>query len=479
MKRRVFLAILVLILCPIMFGLLSFMFPKRYTSSISLLVDQTVRGLEQGNPLAAIDDIIGFGRARSPQTQLEIITGSKVLMRAIETVTPQFPDQFPDRETTAAKVNKLISRLRVDVSRESDVITLRVTSEDSELSAAVANAIGQSFIDISNEMAQENGNTALQVLNKQIDNSKTTLSRIDGEIAKFKGDLGVSDLTVAANGASSTISALELRKANAEGEYEGVIAELDEAERILTETPKELVLGTGSQLNPQLSEALAQLGRAKASYEASRARYLDDHPTVVEQKNQVDAWEKEVSKLSRDIKIREDKGPNPVYQQQIQNVATLKGRKRNLQNQLSQVTSELDYHRSQLNKYSTLEKNLAGLIRDRTVTEANYLQLVQRKDVLEAIGRGRSNMANIVSPALAYDQPSFPDTRLFILMGVGLGIVLFALILMPKAPTESFTTVVGADRTALAREKAATLKSTSNDTAALGGGSDNNSEPSA
>jgi hypothetical protein len=55
-------------------------------------------------------------------------------------------------------------------------------------------------------------------------------------------------------------------------------------------------------------------------------------------------------------------------------------------------------------------------------------------------------------------------------MGVGLGIVLAALIIMPKAPTEAFTTVVGQDRTALNREKAGTLDKGAPGASALGDG---------
>lgn len=471
MNRRIILAVIVLILCPIAFGLLSSVFPKRYTSSMGLLVDQTVRSFDAGSPLGAIDDLLNFARARSVQTQLEIITGSKVLSKAIENITPKFPQEFPDAEARASKIEKLIARLRVDVSKESDVITLRVTSENPELSAEMANAIGNAFIEESQAWAAESGNAALTALDKQIESTKTTLATVDGKVSQLKTQLGVADPTTAAAGDSSTLSALQLRKSNVMGELEGVRSELQEQERILNGIDKDMIVATGVQLNPQATEVEAQLARAKSQLAASRARYLDDHPIVQENLKMVQSWEEQMKLVekSRQIQVREDRGPNPNYTQQISVVNTLKGREKNLANQSSEVARDISEIQDRLKKYAELERSLASLARDRTVYEQTYLQLVQRRSVVESTGTGRKSNATIVSPAYALTRPSFPDVRLFTLMGIGLGVVLAALIVMPKAPTETYVPVIGADRVALGTQPTKKLAGDSG-AAALGDG---------
>lgn len=471
MKRRIFLALFVLILCPIVFGLLSQAFPKRYTSSMGLLVDQTIRTIDQSGPFSAIDDIINFQRARSVQTQLEIITGSTVLSKAIEKITPQFPGEFPDAETRQEKIEKLIARLRVDVSKESDVITLRVTSEKPELSAAMANEIGNAFIEESKTWAAQSGNAAITALDNQIKGAKTVLDRVDGEVQTLKSGLGVADPQTAAAGDSSTLSALQLRQSNIDGELAGTRSELREQQSILAGMKKEIVLSQGDQLDPEWSETLVQLARAKALLEGARSRYLDDHPAVQEYLLQVQSWEREKERLKGKtiIRINEQRGPNPLYNNQLQTVNVLRGREKSLSNQAAEVSSDITTIQTRLKEYAGLEKKLASLLRDRTVYEQTYLQLVQRRSTLEAMDGGRKSMATIVSPAYPLNRPSFPDVRLFTFMGIGLGIVLFALIVMPKAPTETYIPVVGPERTALSSEKKKKLSS-GDETSALGEG---------
>ncbi|MFN8220440.1 MAG: hypothetical protein U0S12_09975 [Fimbriimonadales bacterium] len=286
------------------------------------------------------------------------------------------------------------------------------------------------------------------------------MADVDGKVAGFKQQLGVSDPLVAANSESSTVSALELRRSSIDGELNGARAELAESEAILKTIKPTMELAEGDQLNPQLTEVEAQLARANAELARQRAKYLDEHPNVQEALRQVRAWEAEKASLQgkQQIRVRTDRGPNPNYTQQVQTVAQLRGRVKNLEDQSVEVNTALNASKERLKQYATLEKELASLNREKTVYENNYLQLVQRKDATEAIGRARSVNANIVSTAFDPSQPSFPDTRLFFLMGIGLGIVLAALIIMPKAPVEAYATTLGSDRSALKGESSARLK---------------------
>lgn len=480
MKRKVILALIVLILCPIVFGALSGIFPKRYTSAVGILVEQRVRALDSGNPLAAIDDLINASSASTPQTQLEIITGNKVLGKAVEEITPKFPQEFPDQETRSDKIQKLVNRLRVDVSKDSNVISLRVTSENPDLSSEMANAISRAYLAETKTMAEESGQAALTAIQKQRAETEAKLKKIDGDVAKLKEGLGVSDPQIGASSDSGTLSALELRRSNIEGELDGARAELTNQQATLNTTPRTMKLGEGTQLNPQLTEVEAQLSRSRAILEGLRARYYDDHPSVADALQQVRVWEAEKSKLVTSIKVREDVGPNPNYTQQIQVVNALKGRVQNLQNQLIEVNSALGRTKTRLGKYAELESELSSLIRSRTIFESNYAQLVQRESFVEGMGRARSVNANITSPALPMSQPSFPDVRLFTLMGFGLGVVLAALIIMPKAPVEAYATAVTAqDRNALSGDKPGTLNPNEGGASALGSGPSGPNQPGA
>jgi succinoglycan biosynthesis transport protein ExoP len=438
MRGKWWLALIALIVFPFIGVMVANSMPKRYTAGMGILVDTTVKGYDANmSPFGTLDDLSGFSRARSTQTQVKIITGSEVLREAITRTAQRYPDAFRG-DNAGAQFESLLRRLTIDSDQFSDVITVRVTMDNPEIAAETANNIGFAFVDYMQRLARSSGDSALQIINDQLNNSKGRLTAIDEQIANVKKAANMSDPNVQSQSGTSTVALLEQRASELRGAYDGIQAELAVARQSLADTPKYIASSTSTQYNPNLQAIDVDLTRERANLQGLRERYLDDHPVVKEAQSRIAQLEKQRREVKSQIDASSTRSYNSTYQQHQLNVANLTARVQSVRQQLSETENELAKAKSKLENLPDVERQLAGLVRQRQVLESNYLQLEQRREILESTGSGRRAVAQIVSPALPPSAPSFPDQRLFMLIGLALGIVVSALIIMPRGDQDIY-----------------------------------------
>lgn len=428
---------LAMILCPLAMWIFSQTMDKRYTAQMKLLIDQTVRGAELPNPYANIDDIITSSRARSVDTQLDILTGSNVLQDAITKTAEKYPNAFAGANL-GEQFQDLVTRMSFDRSTMSDVLTIRVTMGDPAIAADTVNNIGIAYIDYARKLASEAGEQATTVLRTQVDTAKKRLDEIEGEIAKAKSDLNVADQVSSAQAETGTRASIESRAAIAKGDYEGAKAEYEAVKSTLETLPKTIVAAEQKEVNPILQDIDRQLTVARAEREQLLARYLPDAPIAKESDAKIKGLEELRKKELQQINAGTTTSPNPV--------------RSTVESQLSQAKARMEQTKAawevaeqtktdwveRTKKYPDLDKKIGILSRERSVLLQNYQELEQRLLLVSATGKARQSIARIVSPAYPPQAPSFPNTRLFILFGLGIGVVISAFILMPKGDFDAY-----------------------------------------
>lgn len=439
MKAKWFWVLLVMVAFPVAAWLFSNTLEKRYTASMRLLVDTSIRGSDFPTPFSSVDDTINYARGRSAQSQLDILTGSNVLIDAIQRTARQHPKAFSSTENLGQQYSDLVKRISFDTSQFSDVITLRVTMDDPNIAADTANNIGFAYIDFNKKMAEEGGTAAENQLKALIEPLKEKLVEIDAKISKLRSDAGVADSTAQVSGDVNLVSNLEQGLASTEAAYAGAKAELASAEAALARMDKEITASKSQLANPIVQQIDSQLASARAELKAIQERYLDDAPIVKENKARIAQLEADRAKELAQIDAGKTTTPNPNRTQQELIVAGTRARTQALEDQVAKLREEVAEKKQRTEKYPELDRQIRELERDRLQKEATFQQLQQRLDMIQSTGRGRQAFARIVSTAIPpTNAPSFPDTRLFIFFGIGLGVVVSAFILMPKGEVEMY-----------------------------------------
>lgn len=438
MRGKWWIALLALIAFPVGFGLLTLVMEKRYTASMRLMIDQRVRGYDSGSsPFAPIEDIMNASGPRTADTTVQILTGTEVLVDAIDRTRVKFPEAFAG-EKAADKYESLVRRLAVDASPLNDVIAVRVTMDDPEIAAETANQIGYAYIDYTRKMETTSGNAALAMINKQLETTKIDLAKIDAEIKAVKEQNKIADAAIAGQYTSQAYSAQQIKYSELQGNYEAAKAELVALQADIQKMPKTVKASTSTQPNPTILDLETQTARLEATLEGLRSKYYDTHPDIKALQLQIQTNKKQIGTIRAKIEASSNEVLNPNYTQTLLAISGTRARVASLGEQVAEIRNSLAEFEAKMGTLPEAERRLNELMRRRVILDANFAQLDQRREVVTSTGSGRKSPAQIVSTAIPPSLPSFPDLRLFVLIGLALGFVAAALIIMPKGDMDVY-----------------------------------------
>ncbi len=444
MKSKTFKVMLALVLCPVFMFMLSLVLPKRYTATMSLMLDESLRVAQVDNPMSPFTDMTGFTRPRSISTQIDAITGTEVLLDAINRTAVAHPKAFADQTQAEDRYNSLVNRLRIDNNKDSDIVDLRVTMDDPQLAADTANNIGQAYMDLNKKLASAMGGGALASINDSISVEQAKLDNINRKIAEVQKKYNISDPLAAGGMQDKLQKDTEASIQQTESQLEGAQAELVSAKHSLDSTPEYIQASTVVQINPAVMDLDSKISQASSDLQAYRAKYTDDYPLVKQAAQKLADLQKERSGLTHDVVGRSDRTINPNWSQFQSAYAQSQAKVQSLQSSLSSLKSTYGHILSEGSVYPAAAQELAQLQLDKSAAQQNYQMLMQQKiPLMVTNGSARTAQAQIISVALAPGAPSFPNPKVFVLMGLAVGIIISALIVMPKAPDVVYTPTVG------------------------------------
>lgn len=182
----------------------TFMMRPQYKSTVTIKIDKE-------NPnILSFKDVVGLERAEEDyyQTQYKILKSRNLAKRVIRSQRlyehPEFspvrkqekPDDIvpallkqtsilQDENVSSSLVNTFIERLDVSPLQKSRLVNVSFVSYDPELSARVANAIGQAFIELNIESKFEATHQARAWLEKQLQGLKAKVERAEEELNEY------------------------------------------------------------------------------------------------------------------------------------------------------------------------------------------------------------------------------------------------------------------------------------------------------
>jgi succinoglycan biosynthesis transport protein ExoP len=174
----------------------SFVLPKVYTATVSLLLDaQEQQSLSTAlRPLVSVQE-----RASYLQTQLDIITSEKVARKVVEDLKlAQRPLPEKAKEELAKSggsiedklVEGLMRNLKVDTS-QSSVIRLSFSSHEARYSSEVANAFAKAYIDTMLELRVEPAQKAAAWFDEQLKGLRANLEDAQAKLTDYHQRRGI------------------------------------------------------------------------------------------------------------------------------------------------------------------------------------------------------------------------------------------------------------------------------------------------
>ncbi|HEY0797790.1 MAG TPA: polysaccharide biosynthesis tyrosine autokinase, partial [Candidatus Baltobacteraceae bacterium] len=319
---------------------------------------------------------------------------------------------------------ELLSHIKVKPITDTAILTASVSWHNAAQSAAIANSLATAFVDYRRDMVSQQAQTALDYLGTQLPQAEAQVHRTATALTQYEAAHKIVDMTQQTQNRITTNNDVEARIAALQVEQSQAQAQLSDVRAQIAAMPATMSGDQQTAPNPILSELQTQLAQVTVQLHDAQAHYTDEHPTVISLKQQQSELQHAISLEAPTVVSARSTIPNPVYQQLLQQSATL-------QAQLAADASQSGVLRQQL---AGLQPSIAAL-----PAEAAQLDTLQRRaklaqDVYDELQRkngeamvDRSSALSdvtVVEPARADDADVFPNTKVNLILGAFLGLLL-------------------------------------------------------
>jgi polysaccharide chain length determinant protein (PEP-CTERM system associated) len=436
LRRRLWVILIPAMIAPaIGFGI-SYLFPPKYTSQSTVLVEAQkvpqgyVKPIDSEDLMQRISSlqqqVLSRTQLQTAVERLGLAKGANVDevmddIRKNMTITPVFPDAGGAKKKPG----------------QSDVLGFQVgfTSSNPRNAQQVCNQLTSMFLEENLKAREQLAQGTTEFLSRQLEEAKHTLDDQDSKLAAFKRDHfgqlpGDEDNNFKIlMGLNSQLDAntQSLNRAQQDKSY---------AEAQLSTMMSQWKASSQSSTSPQALEQ--QLAQAQAVLLQLQGRYTADHPDVVKQKNDIAELKKRLAEVNS---AQPEQNTDKVSAIEPPEIRNLRVQIHQYEQAISQATSEqkrlqeaIKTYQSRVSLSPAIEEQYKQLTRDYDTAQKFYTDLLGKKSesamTTDMEREQQGEQFRLMNPASFPSAPSFPNRLLFAGGGLGAGAAIgFALAL--------------------------------------------------
>jgi len=392
-----------------------------YESSAMLLVASGRTVSSSADDLGVLSDLAALTRARSVQSQIEILNSSDLLQQAFT--------HLGSDEVRKGYGGQSVPQwaLSVDSKKDSDVITVSVKAYNPEVASALANTVvatymerDQGFSSEATKQGREYVATELDTVQKQLTDAQRALSDY-----KRKTKLVVADSQLQAIAGNMLNLQAEQDKANVElagvkKQKEALISQLNSQGNQIDES-------STIQMSPEYQSALATLGELSAKRAALIQEYTPQSREVKKIDGAIAETQARMKEVAQTVVAARQRIRNPIlnnYVDSVVNGAAADARLRTL----NRVIAARD---KQIEALPEQERTMTKLMEKVNVLERTYQMLSDKYYTLLLNEKSTLPTARFASSAHPNYSPVAPNKKknaaLFFLLGLMLAVAAAAI----------------------------------------------------
>ena len=373
------------------------MMPERYKSGTLILVESEKVPAKFAEKMAT----------ESTGNQLQTITQEIMSRTRLEKIIREL-NPFPQLKSLASAVDAMRGSIVLYV-KGNDAFWIEFNHTSPKMAMDVANRLATQFIEEAGKARAEQVGEANAFIETQLEEARKALEAKETEMRRFKEQhMGRLPEQLGAN--LATLQRIQGDKQNAEASLRAAEERLEQLEKSAeaggTATP-------GAETPSQLRDQLNTL----------RARYTDEHPDVVAMVKRIEeAQQRRAEALAASGEGAEGESLLARARKQVEQARERRER----------LNQQIEEFQTRVEQVPRTEQEETTLTRDYAKLQENYQAMLNKKmsaDMGLAIeARWQGQQFRILDPAYLPDKPYFPNRRLFVLIGVlvGLGIGLLA-----------------------------------------------------
>lgn len=439
MKHRLLIAGAVL--AALVIGLvITLLTPPTYTAAATVQIDRETARVLDSEEAAPVDLRYSM---EFFQTQYGLIRSRSLAERVIDSMGLANSDQFieqmggefeaRDGETAAQQLARrremvidLIARgLNVSSQRDSRLVEITFSSPSAALSAQMANAIAENYIQSNLDRKFDASLYVREFLEDRIAETKARLEETERQLVQYAEDqqiIRLEDTTNAGTGAQRSLAANSLTALN-EALSQARVDRITAEERWRQARGAPLMSIPEVIASPAIQAMVAQRVQVEAEYQQKSSVLQPDYPEMVELQSRIDELNEQIRSLA--VSIRD--GIRAQYEIALNQERALQGRVNGLSTDVLDLSDR------------SVQYNI--LLRELDTSRQLYDGLLQRYKEVGVTGGVTANNVSLIDRAIVPRTPSSPklplNLALALVLGLGLGVVAAFLI---EALDDSVTT---------------------------------------
>ncbi|MFQ4146224.1 polysaccharide biosynthesis tyrosine autokinase [Chlorogloeopsis sp. ULAP02] len=328
--------------------------------------------------------------------------------------------------------------LQVKNIEETDILEISYTDIDPGKAASIVNTLMKIYIENDIDANRAQTRSARRFIAEQLPLSKKALQAAEKKLQDFKQQNRVLDLKAEATSSVGILTELDKQVAATSFELASQTARMQSIRQFFGVSSQQAVITGFVSESPSTSLVLGQLQEIQQKLEMVRLRLTENHPTVVNLKEQIAVLKSELKQrieksfVGKAGRFNQTKDPENIVQLRPQglqqgilaNYATAEAERLSLQVRLRALAEVIGYYRQRANTLPQLELQQRQLEREIAATESSYQNLLARYQELQVAENLQISNARVITPALIPSLPIKSRQYINLLQGLIGGILL-------------------------------------------------------
>ena len=376
----------------------SYLQPKKYTSTTSLVVD-----------VRSPDPVVAMFLPLNLSTQIEIINSDRVAQKVVRalklhespTIKEQWIESTDGKGDLEVWVGKLLKKgLSVQASRDSTIISISYTATDPVFAATVANTFAQAYIETTIELRVEPARQYAHWFGEQGKTQRENLERAQARLSAFQREKGIVAREEQLDSEMTRLNELSHQLTLIQGQMTGV--ESRQRYSKAADTLSEVMQ------NPLIIGLKSDIARQEARLQEMALNLGKNHP-------QYQRMESEIAALKQQVEA------------ETRHIARSLGTTRTVGKLTeSELKAAIETQRKKLLELRSVRDQLAVLQRDVDAAQSAYDAVIRRFNQSTLESQATQTNVSVLTPAAEPFEPLtsklFRNQWLMIVLGALLGI---------------------------------------------------------
>lgn len=389
--------------------LVSFLMPKAYTATTSLVVD-----FNNTDPLGRPGAPLQFS-SMYMSTQEKIISSPRVANKVITQLgldlNPSVITQFHEETNGKGIVRdwlaeRLLKKLTVEPSRDSRIITLEFESGDPKFSSLIANAFAKAYIETALELNIAPARQSAAWFEKQLQTLRTASETAQKRLSQYQNKHEIVTTDERLDTETTKLTVLSRELVTAQAEAENIKFKIAQADRLMLSGKKESETIPEVMNNGFVQGLKAELLHQQADLDELSRSVGENHPAYKSATAEAISLR---TKLSTEIK-------NVVQ--------SLKNKLKLANSHVAMLEKAVASQKEKLLIWKTQREELNVLLNEANNAQNSYDMAMQRANQITLESRVNQTDISILTEAMVPISHSSPKTLLNVILSFILGGIL-------------------------------------------------------